>query len=120
MKINKKGITRIVFIFNKIVIKIPNYSYQHSHFLQGCLDNWNERKYTKYWKNCKDCDLYDKIAPTYFCSWFGLFQIQAKCEPKLENLTMSEREIYKVLCGTDIKKENFGYLNNKLVCIDYA
>lgn len=118
MKINKRGITRIVFIFKNFVIKIPNFRYKHNHFLQGCYANWSEREYTKNFKCLPQ--FYNLIAPSYFCSWFGLIQIQAKCQPKLEDLTEEEKLIYINLCGTDNKKENFGWYKKRLVCLDYV
>lgn len=119
MKVSRKGVTRIVFIFSFFVIKIPNFTNYHLHFLQGCYSNWSERNYCKMFKNVEDNKFYDLVAPSYFCSWFGLLQIQAKCEPKLENLTDNEIEFYKNVHNGDFKKENFGYYNGKLVCLDY-
>lgn len=120
MKIDLKGVTRIVFIFNNIVVKIPNFLYQHSHFLQGCYANWSEREYYKrHSKADYENNMVEYVVPSYFCSWFGLLQIQARCEPKLENLTEEEEKFYEPLCGTDCKKENFGWYKGRLVCLDY-
>ncbi len=120
MKIDRKGVTRIVFIFRNFVIKIPNFIYEHQHFLQGCYGNWSERKYCIMFKKIKDEPLYDMVAPSYFCSWFGLLQIQARVEPLLRDLTEHERGIFRDICGGDIKKENFGWYKGRLVCVDYA
>ncbi len=117
MKINNNGITRTVFIFNRFVIKIPKLNYKHIHFLQGCYANWSERNYCKMFK--KFPRFYEKVAPSYFCSWFGLIQIQAKCEPLKRNLTYKEKKKFKSLCGNDNKKENFGWYKNRIVCLDY-
>jgi len=117
----KSGITRIVFVFKNFVIKIPNFNYSHHHFLQGCYANWSERKY---YKNFKSTDyeenMVEHVAPSYFCSYFGLLQFQAKCEPKLEDLTEEQKEFFKPLCSTDNKKENFGWYEGRLVCLDYV
>ena len=116
----KCGITRIVFLLKNFVIKIPNYNYSHSHFLQGCYANWSERKY---YKEFSKADYEENkvryVAPSYWCSWFGLIQVQAKCEPMLEDLTEEEKEIYYPLSGSDNKKENFGWYKGRLVCLDY-
>lgn len=121
MKIDLKGITRLVFLVGKYAIKIPNFKYQHDHFLQGCVANWSERKYCKNFKNAKyEGNMYEWVAPSLFCSWFGLIQFQRRCEPYLKTLTKKEKEFYKPLCGTDNKKENFGLLKGKLVCLDYV
>ncbi len=121
MKLDLKGITRIVFLIGKYAIKIPNFKYQHNHFLQGCYANWSERKYCKDFKTANyEGNMYEWVAPSYFCSWFGLVQIQARCETYNKHLTKEQKEFYKPLCGTDNKKENFGLLNGKLVCVDYV
>lgn len=120
MEINRKGVTRIVFIFKTFVIKIPNFTHCHLHFLQGCYANWSERNYYKtHIKTDYENNLVDYVAPSYFCLWFGLIQIQAKCEKLTRDLSEEEKEFYKPLCWGDNKKENFGYYKNKLVCLDY-
>ena len=121
MKIDLKGTTRIVFIFKYIVIKIPNFIYEHSHFLIGCQSNWEERKYYKLHINTfYENNLVQFVAPSLWCSWFGLIQIQVKCEPLLRDLTEDERNFFELLCNGDNKKENFGWYKDKLVCVDYA
>lgn len=120
LKIKTTGITRIVLLIGKYAIKIPNFTYEHRHFLQGCCANWSERKYNKDFNDVYYTgNMYEYVAPSYFCSWFGLIQIQARCEPMLEDLTNEQKEFYYPLCGTDSKKENFGWYKGKLVCLDY-
>lgn len=120
MKFYKNGVTRLCFLIGNYVIKIPNFTYCHKHFLQGCYVNWSERNYykTNIKADYKD-NMVKHVSPSYFCSWFGLFQIQAKCSPKKEDLTEIERKFFEPLCCGDNKKENFGYYNGKLVCLDY-
>lgn len=121
MKIDRKGITRIVFVFSKFVIKIPNFTYSMQHFLQGCYANWSERQYYKTHKGADyEHNMVEYVSPSYWCSWFGLIQIQARCEPMLECLTPEQQEFYKPLCSTDNKKENFGWYKGRLVCLDYV
>lgn len=116
----KQGITRKVILIFNLAIKLPNISYGHSNFLQGCYANWSERKYCKDFKNADyEENLYKYVAPSYFCSWFGLLQIQARCEINKIDLTSDQEKIFKSLCGTDMKKENFGYYKGRLVCLDY-
>ena len=120
MEINRQGVTRIVLLIGNYAIKIPNFTCQHNHFLQGCYANWSERQLSINAKLFPDEDkLQGKFAPSYFCSWFGLIQIQARCEPCKNDLSDAQIKEYEPLCGTDFKKENFGYYNNKLVCLDY-
>ena len=116
MILDRKGVTRLVLIFKNFVVKVPNFTYSHNHFLQGCAANWQERYYYK--KIAKYVDN-PPVSPSYFCSWFGLIQIQAKCEPLNRYLTRKEEKYFKEICNGDIKKENFGYYKNELVCLDY-
>lgn len=115
MKI-KYGITRIVFVFDNFVIKIPNFKCYHLHFLQGCYSNWSERNFNKTFKNTEFIDL---VVPSLFCTWFGLVQIQRKVEILDRELTDAEMKKFETVCSGDFKPPNFGFYNNNLVCIDY-
>lgn len=116
----KNGINRKVFLVWKYAIKIPQFDYCHIHFVQGCLANLNERKYYKdFYGSSYEGNMVDFVAPSLFCSWFGLFQIQLRCEPNKIALTESEISFFKPLTR-DIKETNFGFYKNKLVCLDYA
>ncbi len=118
MKVIKRGITRIVILIGNYAFKIPNFKYQHNHFLKGCYCNWNERYYTKQSKGYIGEGFFSKIAPTLFCSWFGLISIQKRVEILTEDLTDEQWEEMKEFI--ECKKENYGYLNGKLVCVDYG
>jgi hypothetical protein len=113
LKLN--GITRIVILIGKYAIKIPNFRYSMLHFLQGCYSNWNERQFYKNLTENKDM-----VCPCYYCTWFGLISLYKRCNPKLEDLTEQEIKNYSLFHNGDYKKENFGYYNNKLVCLDYS
>lgn len=107
------GCTRIVFLIGSFAIKIPNFTYEHSHFLKGCYASWNKRKYTK-GKYVKS------IAKTYFSSWFGLICIQERCKQLERPLSDAEVEYFSKITD-DIKKENFGYnQKGEIVCLDYG
>lgn len=116
-----EGCTRIVFLVGKYVIKIPNFKVCHQHFLQGCFANWSERRLYKNFKGAYGCepDIIELIAPSYFCSIFGLVQIQARCVVLDRPLTEQELVTFNSICSGDIKQQNFGYYKNKLVCLDY-
>ena len=70
-------------------------------------------------KNIDDNKFYNLVAPSIFCSWFGLIQIQKRCTELDRNLTDEEKRHFMSVCQ-DIKKENFGHYKNRLVCLDYA
>lgn len=114
------GCTRIVFLVGRYAIKIPNFLYCHQHFLQGCYANWSERQFCLSFKKVEKTENFIwKVAYSYWCGWFGLFQIQARCEPLERDLTGCEIMFYNDVCGGDNKKENFGWYQGRLVCIDY-
>ena len=118
----KIGATRIVFIFNKIVIKIPNIK-EYRLFLHGILANMQE--YTFY-KRSKREDL----AKVYFISPLGLFIIMRKAKVfcnkvnHLNFLNMIEdkykNDVMKDFMLSDCKVTNWGIINKKLVKIDYG
>lgn len=105
-----KGITRRVFFLGKYAVKVPHGAQRH--FLSGCLANLLERKYTKE-------KLFDGINPSLYCAWMGLFSVQRKAFPLERHLTKKEKERFMYLTS-DLKKENFGLIDDKLVCIDYG
>ena len=111
------GTTRIVFILHNNVIKIPNFLYSHNNFLMGCYANWSERNYCKMFKGMSE--YIDKVAPSVYCSIFGLIQIQRKCIHLTRELTDDELEYFKNVRGGETKSFNFGIYNNKIVCLDY-
>lgn len=120
MKI-KKGATRIVFVFNGFVVKIPNFLVQHDHFLIGCCANWSERKTCRQFRGWGGMAVKHRVIPTWFCSWFGLFQIQAKASVLKNDAFLNdyEKAFFKKITS-DIKPPNFGYYKGRLVCIDYG
>ena len=117
--VRTNGITRNVILIGKYAFKFPTL-HSHIHFLNGCYANYSERRFYKNFKGVyvSDEDLTSKVAPSLFCSYFGLLQIQRRLTPLTRDLTPTEVELFKGVC-TDIKKENFGYLNGKLLCLDY-
>ena len=114
----RKGITRICFKFYKYAIKLPNPFNGHQNFLEGCLSNCKERNF---YKNFKDFIPHGKlIAPSYFCSIFGIVQIQGYCTVLTRDLTDSELREFDPVRGGESKRINFGYFKGSLVCLDYG
>lgn len=115
--IDFRGVTRLVFVFKSIVIKIPRLNFGHTNFLYGCLSNWKERQFYKKFKDVPGFG--ELIVPTVWCSWFGLIQIQRRAYVLDRNLTQEEIEKFNKVC-TDSQGANFGIYNGNLVCIDYG
>lgn len=117
MKI-KKGTTRIVFILNKVVIKIPNFTYKWSHFLRGIIGNISEWQTWKYAYRRRYL-----LCPVIWASWGGWFLIMKKANMiHNKDWDMYEPEILEhkqYYCGDD-KSENYGIYMGQIVKIDYA
>jgi len=114
----EKGITRIVINLFGIVIKLPNFFNGHFNFLQGCVSNYKERQLYKEFKNLKPIS--DLICPSYFCSYFGILQIQKRCIVNTKELTEEELKRFEPVRNGESKPINFGFIGNKMVCLDYA
>ena len=112
----KKGITRTVFLIGRYAIKFPRFTTM-SIFLHGCYANWSERQYCKIFKKLPE--FYDKVVPSHFCFWFGIFQIQSRAMVNTNQLTNEQYNNFRWQVGTDTKPSNFGYYKGSLRCLDY-
>lgn len=116
-------------MIGKFAFKFPRLN-GWNNFLYGCYCNNSERQFYKkisgkilderYTDEIKNKEYLEMIAPSYFCLWFGLLQIQARCEVNTKKLTKEQKEKFNFICSGDDKKENFGFYCGKLVCLDYA
>lgn len=126
MKI-KYGSNRTVILLGQYAFKFPS-TYSHTLFLKGCLSNWKERSFFKNFKGVYcDGDLTLLVAPSYFCSWFGICQIQKRIVPlcDLDNrdlalflLDQKKDQLSKVC--SDLNISNVGIINNEIKVLDYA
>ena len=125
MKI-KYGTNRIVFIFNKIVIKIPNFKYSYENFLTGILANLQEKRFS---------GLHKDLAKVKYCHRSGLFLIMEKIGELPLYITFELLHIkldrkyrndeLREFLFSDFKKENWGYVYGRsdtrdFVKIDYG
>jgi hypothetical protein len=117
------GVTRWVLLIGKWAIKFPN-PCAWKHFLLGLVGNMEE---SLTWKcaNVKGSALYEvrtSLCPVLWCSWGGWILIMRRAQPVdyivfLHNW-ISENPIRNHF--SDLKRENIGFLDNKIVLIDYA
>ena len=143
MKIDQ-GVTRIVFIFDKIVIKIPNFLYGWRLFLRGLLSNIDESRAWKYAK-IRDHDIEgftvnsyfgeykkysDLLCPVKWTSWGGWILIMERVDVEKHVKDVDSRiennlpmYLYSNWVnsgyGGDDKADNYGYYKGRLVKIDY-
>lgn len=114
----KRGSSRIVIFIAGYAFKFP-YFLRYENFLHGLIANMNERKF---WK-CKEMRKY--LCPVRFFLPFGFLIVMPKCrtlsdeEFNQEELKkFCDREAYKI--PAEIKQDSFGYLNGRLVAVDYG
>jgi hypothetical protein len=111
-----RGITRLTFLIGSWAIKLPNPLNGQRMFLEGMLANLKERTLWKGWKGHRNHDL---LCPSYYVGFMGFVQIQARCEALQRDLSDPERRNFREIT-TDTKPINYGLLNGRVVCFDYA
>ena len=78
---------------------------------------YNAREY-KFYTDYAHCPGVEKwLAPVEFISPDGRILLQKRCDPVRSTDTLPDKI---PAFFTDIKRENFGWLNGKFVCLDYA
>lgn len=136
MRINRTGISRIVIEMDDVVIKVPNFTYSWYHFLWGLCSNIEENNIWK-WNSGK----YEKgkshlLCPVKWCSWGGWILVMKKADvdrhyrevcnsPRNEGISSDEevklryKDWIEVGFGGDDKCDNYGYIDDRLVKVDY-
>ena len=116
MVIERKGCTRIVFIFDKFVIKLPNIVF-YRLFLCGLLANMQEAQFGR--------SNLEGFCPVLFAFPGGWFLVAKRAtEMTVEQFlnfdakAFCERDTYYI--PAEHKACSFGYLNGKVVAIDYG
>lgn len=122
MKVNMKGVTRIVLVGRRVVIKIPNFTCQWSHFLKGLLANIHEGRTWRYNSGEYEKGISHLLCPVLFTSWGGWMLVMRKATPltrsdwdKLDDISS-----HTLHFPGDDTISNYGYLDGKLVKIDYG
>lgn len=126
----KHGCTRFVFLTKNYAVKVPQFKYEWRHFLLGLLANMQEVTFSK----TKD----DRLCPVRFYIPGGWLLIMPRCTPITEDVFFDldvtkfwpnesedyhpknecERANYNV--PVENKQDSFGWLNGKIVAIDYG
>lgn len=132
----KKGASRIVFIFKKFVVKIPNYK----HFRLGILSNCKENYYSTFNNTnllkvlfCDPLNLflvmervitYEEIILKMYhnldnpCPYIDRYELTEQFEQVVKYRVKNDILSYLIL--EDLKPENYGLYENNLVKIDYG
>ncbi len=116
MRVIRTGVTRTVILLGPWAIKIPSFRGAMTTGLRARIESFclgivaNNSEYL--WKDHEPWA--GKIAP---CRWslLGFIQVYPRCEP-----APGDAELFRLdPCPGDIKPDNYGYLNGRLVRVDY-
>lgn len=126
MKVNRTGGTRVVLITKKYAIKFPRFN-SWKQFVQGMLSNMTEGQWKDYGNK--------NLCPIKYSNKFGLLVVMVRaCEvvdedkfkADLSNLVERESEgvdpceLGAEFFEYDAFPKNFGYIDGRLVKIDYG
>ena len=111
----KRGASRTVLLARGYAIKVPN-TRGWRLFLSGLLGNMQERAFSRTgWK---------ELCPVLWSDPWGFVVVMPECEPLAKNLddksyqNFVTRAVGRV--PVEHKRSSFGYLNGKLVAVDYG
>ncbi|QBZ71712.1 hypothetical protein [Escherichia phage Skure] len=116
----RSGRCRFVFFIGRYAIKIPRLN-SYEGFLQGLLSNITERK----WRNYPD----KHLCPVVYANCIGLIVIMLRAQEvtdfekfkkDLDVICNDEKGLGEEFYRWDGTAKNFGYLNGKLVKVDYG
>lgn len=117
MRIIRTGINRTVILIGAYAIKIPSFrGHMYGNmrgriagFAHGILANQSEYMWHDYedWRG--------RIAPVLHSWLFGIIQVYPRCAPAPEDAELFTLDP----CPGDIKTDNFGLLDGRLVRVDY-
>lgn len=122
MKLSRTGVTRLVFVLNDRVIKIPNFTCQWSHFLSGLLANMRESKGWKWNSGVYERGYSRLLCPVIWASWGGWILVMKRVD---YIMTWEDEGKYDIsehinqFPGDD-KIVNYGLLSGKVVKFDYG
>lgn len=118
MKINRQGTTRIVFVFNQFVVKIPNILDGWELFIYGLLANMQESRFGKL--------AWHDLCPVLWAFPGGWFIVM----PKARMLTREEYFAFDVdgfleegrfgPLPAEKKMNSFGHYDGRIVAVDYG
>lgn len=120
MKVNRKGVTRVIIELDTVVIKIPK-PWIWNHFLRGILANINERRTWEYNSGKYEKGISHLLCPVLWTSWGGWILVMRRAVPLSREdwdvVTISEH--VKYFPGDDTLS-NYGWLNARPVKFDYG
>lgn len=107
-------------MFETIVIKLPNFTVSWNKFLRGLVCNMEEFKTWSYNSGAYESGKSHLLCPVIWASWGGWILIMKRADPVDEmDESVDIRDHKKHFRGDDVVS-NYGWLEGKLVKIDYG
>jgi len=119
LSVNRRGVTRTVVLTRRYAIKVPS-------LRGGSLGGRSPRGVMRSIVWGIDANLSEiewstspGVCPVLW-SWCGLVNVYRRCEPVTHEPTEAEYDAIGLLHDGDRKPENLGWLDGRLVWVDYA
>lgn len=110
----KSGVYRNVFKLGRYAVKLA----RPNHFFEGLRCNRWEKEI---WKKWRRKFLWNNLCPVLFSDWFGFVLVMPWAnQPVLFGDVLNSLEDSYPSVPFEIKPENFGELNNKILVLDYG
>lgn len=118
MKIDRTGCTRIVILTRRYAIKLPN-----------CLDGWPRLFYQGLLANLQEASFssagWPELCPVVFALPWGFGVVMPRCQLLTDDEFLALGMPSWVECGdyvvpVEAKSNSFGWLNGRVVAIDYG
>lgn len=111
----RKGIMRLVFLVGRWAVKVPRPRWWR-YFLKGLLANMTERDTWAYWGAAACGDL---LCPVIWCCPGGWLLVMRRAELLAEDeVPLGWERRFEAF--DDLKADNIGKLDGRLVLIDYG
>lgn len=120
MKVNRKGTTRVVFVFKDVVVKVPNFFNGWLNFIKGIVANIDENQTWKWNSGKYEGGNSHLLCPVQWCSWGGWILIMKRAIPCQWEEEIDYTIWEKAGLSGDDKQPNFGWYKGKIVKIDYG
>ncbi|MPZ48210.1 MAG: hypothetical protein GEU75_02670 [Dehalococcoidia bacterium] len=126
LTVNREGLTRVVLLTDKHVVKLPNFLGLRSSesswllFLQALVENAREAKASRL-NHLVD----NKLCPVVFAIPGGWLNVMKRADPVPAQVFNALDYAAFIRCGdywlaVENKQSSFGFLDGRLVAIDYS
>lgn len=119
MKINRTGVTRIVFVLKNHVVKVPTPFNGWYNFIQGIIANMVERNTWRFNSGIYESGHSHLLCPVTWVSWGGILLVMVKAKTIPFDAEIDKSEHKKHFPGDD-HNHNYGIIDNRVVKIDYG